>query len=115
MSTTPTPVPTQRFVLVGVAGPVEGLEVRVDRRTILVGRSVSCDLCLTDDQVSRRHAELTVIPHPAGVGQWMLLVQDLSSRNGVHVDGSKVGATLLDGGEQLLVGRCVFRVERRAA
>ena len=104
-----------QFVLVGVAGFVEGLVIPIDKPSTTVGRSTSCDICLTDDQVSRRHAQLTLIPHPFQADRSLVLAEDLASRNGLCVDGSRIDATILDGGEQILVGRCVFRLERRAA
>lgn len=50
---------------------------------IVVGRSSSCDVVLDDDQASRRHCRVEAR------GDRVLIV-DLSSRNGVRVNGSAV-------------------------
>ncbi|WP_173079076.1 DUF1707 and FHA domain-containing protein [Phytohabitans rumicis] len=46
----------------------------------VIGRDTHCDLRLTDDSVSRRHAMLTSVD-----GQWMVV--DLGSTNGTRVNG----------------------------
>ena len=103
----------ERFVLVGLAGPAAGVEYVLDKRTTTVGRSTSCDICLTDDQVSRRHVELSIVPDPIESTRPFVMIQDLKSRNGIRVNGWALESTLLEGGEKILVGRSVFRLERR--
>lgn len=49
----------------------------------LIGRSGECQLSLDDPLVSRRHAALQI--RPDGVS-----VQDLESRNGVYVNGTRI-------------------------
>lgn len=56
----------------------------------MIGRSSSCSLALEDGLVSRRHAVLHVAPSE-------LQLEDLGSRNGVAVNGSRVK------------GRCALR------
>lgn len=99
-----------RFVLVGLAGPAAGAEYDLDEKT-LVGRSAEVDVRLTDDQVSRRHVQLTIVAD----GRPYVLAEDLQSRNGLHVNGHRVNMTLLDDGDHLLIGRTVFRLDRRSA
>lgn len=104
---------SERFVLVGLAGPAAGIEYGVDKPKTIIGRSTTADICLTDDQVSRRHVELTLVPDPIQAGRALVVVQDLQSRNGVRVNGRPISKTLLDGGEKVLIGRSVFRLDRR--
>jgi pSer/pThr/pTyr-binding forkhead associated (FHA) protein len=81
--------------IVGLAGPVT------------VGRGRDADLVLTDELVSRHHAQVT----PAGSGA---VVEDLGSRNGTFVNGEAIhGPTHLTPGDQLQLG--VTLVELRSA
>ena len=51
----------------------------------VIGRSRDCDVVLSDQNVSRRHAEV----RPSG-GKW--IVKDLGSTNGVKVNGRRITA-----------------------
>lgn len=63
-----------------------------------VGRNASCQLSLDDPLVSRRHALLTV--SDGGV-----TIEDLESRNGVIVNGQKIGGKVtLAAGDRILIG-----------
>lgn len=63
-----------------------------------VGRNASCQLSLDDPLVSRRHALLSVARD--GV-----IVEDLQSRNGVLVNGTKIeGPVSLQAGDRILIG-----------
>ncbi|MFO0742021.1 MAG: sigma 54-interacting transcriptional regulator [Labilithrix sp.] len=68
-----------------------------------VGKSRTCDLCLPDPSVSRRHVSLEV--EPAG-----LHIVDLDSTNGVSVNGVHVKEAWLKGGESLVLGGTELRV-----
>ena len=67
-------------------GPDKGRTFDVHSVPTLVGRN-SPDLPLTDNTVSRRHAELIKKD-----GIWV--IHDLNSANGTYVNGVKVSATL---------------------
>jgi hypothetical protein len=63
-----------------------------------LGRSADCQLSLDDPLVSRRHALLVV----TGDG---VTIEDLSSRNGVSVNGEPVtGRAHLSDGDRILIG-----------
>ncbi len=63
-----------------------------------VGRNASCQLSLDDPLVSRRHALLNVTT--TGV-----TIEDLQSRNGVLVNGQRIGAvTQLQAGDKIVIG-----------
>jgi len=64
---------------------------------LLIGRASSCDIALSDQTVSRRHAELLFRD-----GAW--IVNDLASRNGVTVNGTQVGRCQLRPGDRLGLG-----------
>ncbi|MGO8995488.1 MAG: FHA domain-containing protein [Polyangiaceae bacterium] len=63
-----------------------------------VGRNATCQLSLDDPLVSRRHALLTVTND--GV-----TIEDLQSRNGVLVNGKRIGGRVdLQVGDRILIG-----------
>jgi class 3 adenylate cyclase len=74
------------------------------REAVDVGRE--CDgILLADPQASRRHATLT----PRGVG---VLVEDLGSTNGTHLDGARISsAVVLMPGSILRIGDTSLQVE----
>lgn len=71
---------------------------------VLAGRSSKCDLTLRDESVSRHHAEF--LEGPAG---W--LIRDLESRNGIEVNGRRVGERLLADGDRLKIGNVELSCE----
>jgi hypothetical protein len=79
-----------------------------DRRYVLegpratIGRSKDVECVLRDPNVSRRHAEL----RRATSGDWTIV--DLSSTNGVKVNGRRVASSRLSPGDQVTVGETTF-------
>jgi pSer/pThr/pTyr-binding forkhead associated (FHA) protein len=67
------------------------------RRTVVVGRSRSCDLRLPGSDASRRHAEIT------GNAQGFTLF-DLGSTNGTFVNGERVQERPLKPGDRIEIG-----------
>jgi DNA-binding NtrC family response regulator len=64
-----------------IAGPDAGAAIQLgDRLTAVIGTHGDADLRLTDDTVSRRHAEVVAV-----ADGW--LVRDLDSTNGVRIGG----------------------------
>ncbi|MCB9598450.1 MAG: sigma 54-dependent Fis family transcriptional regulator [Sandaracinaceae bacterium] len=89
--------------LVVFEGPDRGRAVRLDApRT--VGTDTACDLVLTDDRVSRRHVRVG----PGADGG--ISVEDLESKNGTQLEGSRVERAHVGVGATLKVGRTFLRV-----
>jgi hypothetical protein len=66
--------------------------------TITIGRKSSCDIVLDDLQVSREHARVIV-------GESSAAIQDLSSGNGVQVNGRRIqGLHRLAIGDRIQIG-----------
>jgi DNA-binding NtrC family response regulator len=98
-------VPTG-FVVDVTEGPDVGRSLSIDASRpapVLVGKSETCDLRLTDRQVSRRHASIDL------QGQVLRLV-DLDSTNGTYVNGLRVHDVALSGGETIRLGTTALRV-----
>jgi hypothetical protein len=73
-------------------------EFDLPRGITVIGRSLDCNLTIEDPLVSRQHARI-VVDEDGG------LVEDLSSRNGVRVNGSSIrGATRLNDGDRVRIG-----------
>ena len=73
-------------------------------RTVVVGRGVDSDLTVLDPTISRRHAELTA--GPDGV-----LVKDLGSSNGTHVNGRRLTTARLAPGDSVSFGKVSYQLE----
>ena len=82
---------------------IGGAQVPIGARTVTVGAHASCDLVLTDPQVSRKHAELTMTPEG-------LRVKDLGSTNGTWFQGSRISEALVPAGATVKFGETPVRV-----
>jgi FHA domain len=71
---------------------------------LLIGRASACDIALSNLTVSRRHARLIFRD-----GTW--IVNDLSSRNGVTLNGVHVGRSQLRPGDRLALGLQLLEID----
>lgn len=86
-------------------GPDAGFIVALPRGVTTVGRGPMCDVTLTDPDVSRQHATITVTT--AGIS-----VRDLDSTNGTLLDGDPVDAdgASVESGQLLQLGESLLTV-----
>lgn len=97
-----TPVPPRATEqLLVLVGPEPGQAFDITDR-LVIGRDPSCDVTLQDASVSRRHAEITRGP----TGE--ISVSDLSSRNGVFVNGAPTERLALNLGDRIQLGSRVI-------
>lgn len=90
--------------LVVASGKSAGRAIAIKRATLLIGRSEDCDVRPLSEEVSRRHCAVHV--GPAEV--W---VEDLKSRNGTFVNGSRIEAkTKVADGDIIRVGSLELKV-----
>ncbi|MGN6754422.1 MAG: FHA domain-containing protein, partial [Intrasporangium sp.] len=78
------------------SGPDAGREFQLARGTAYIGRGRGCEIRLTDESVSRRHAKLVV--------QEVIEVVDLGSANGITAAGQPVSRTQLRPGDVVQLG-----------
>ncbi len=105
--------PAERKVVTGLVGvffedgsPPPAVAVTGE---LTIGRAETAQLTLPDGNVSREHA--AVRP-----GSGSVVVQDLGSRNGTHVDGNRIeGAVTAPVNSTIRVGKTLFRVVADAA
>lgn len=87
---------TTKPVLIGQAGLLNGQCWPVDD-TILIGRDQECNIIISDRQVSRFHARITIVPD--GV-----VFEDLGSKNGSSINGALVSEpTYLQDGDLIQI------------
>lgn len=84
-------------------GPGEGRDFEVAGRSFTIGRSVTADLPLDADGVSRKHAKVAEV----GKGQFNLI--DLDSTNGTFLNGRRVDVAALREGDQIQAGPVILR------
>lgn len=84
-------------------GTSMGCRYALSDRPLVLGRGEDCDIRLQDHSVSRRHARID----PTSNGYW---VYDQQSTNGTFVNDRQIEtATLLQDGDYLRVGNCIYR------
>ncbi len=95
-----------RASLVVVAGDNAGHVYVLNRKELVLGRDAEATIRIEDEALSRRHALFEV--HGDG-----FRVTDLSSTNGVFVNGERVEAAMLKHGDRLDLGsqKCKYVVE----
>ena len=93
------PASEQRFVGEAVASKLRYRQALITLRTgkLYLGRSPECELSIRDPAVSRRHARLWV-------SSTQIVIEDLGSQNGVHVNGERIqGPRELRGGDTVRI------------
>jgi hypothetical protein len=69
--------------MIVASGKSAGRSIAIKRNKLLIGRAEQCDVRPLSEEVSRRHCAITVGPTEV----W---VEDLGSRNGTFVNGTKI-------------------------
>jgi transcriptional regulator with GAF, ATPase, and Fis domain len=90
--------------LVVLEGPEKGKELVIERERITVGRSVICDLQLTDKAVSGTHFE--VVASEKGV-----ILRDLGSTNGTYAGDLRIQEVWVKPGTVIRVGQSRIQFE----
>jgi Domain of unknown function (DUF1707)/FHA domain len=99
---------TMRLTRAGAAAPIPAAPIALpDEGTIVVGRSSSCDVTLSEPTVSRRHLELRALD-----GSWLAV--DLASTNGTWLLGQRLGRARVLPGDELVLGDCPVVLEATA-
>jgi pSer/pThr/pTyr-binding forkhead associated (FHA) protein len=89
--------------LVVVDGPDKGRSFALTAQSV-IGRDPTATVHLTDDEVSRRHAIVTL-------GEGEMTIEDLGSFNGTHMNDSEIRQeTALNLGDRVRVGRTVLEL-----
>lgn len=82
------------------SGPAAGAILELDRQGARIGRDESCELRLSDNLVSKLHAEIFV-----DLLSGDYVIRDLGSRNGIRINGEATPEKRLDVGDEVQLGR----------
>jgi len=85
---------------------LSGESIKIDKDTMIVGRSRTCDVIIPSAKVSRQHASISRV-------NGELFVEDLGSANGVWKDGEKVGRSKIDDGDVYTISEETLTFELR--
>jgi pSer/pThr/pTyr-binding forkhead associated (FHA) protein len=91
-------LPTGHALLVVQRGPSAGSRFLLDTETVTAGRAPDSEIFLDDVTVSRKHAEF----RRTGDG---FTVRDVGSLNGTYVNRDRIDAVLLQGGDEVQIGK----------
>ena len=83
----PAPRPLDMYVTL-----LSGESIKIDKDTMIVGRSRTCDVIIPSAKVSRQHASISRV-------NGELYMEDLGSANGVWKDGEKIGRSKISDGD----------------
>ena len=86
---------------------VNGLKHPLEPPGLLIGRGTEADLRINDPGVSRRHAEIRVVP---GDKVPTVSVVDLGSTNGILVNGQRVDQATLGDGATVKIGNTTMTI-----
>ena len=101
------PIGRFRCQLVVIDGPDRGRACRLGSAAVVIGTAADAGLALSDDRVSARHAEVTVV-------DGRFAVRDLGSTNGTWFEGSRLERAVVAAGATLRLGRSAVRIEPEA-
>lgn len=96
------PDSSKKWFLQVIQGENEGKKYPLSG-SMTFGRSVKCELCFNDAELSRRHCEFFL-------KDGVLEVKDLGSANGILLNRSKITAATLQAGDQMQMGGVVLLV-----
>ncbi len=82
----------------------DGKQVPIEDKPLCIGRLPTCDIVLTDPNISRQHAQLT----REGDG---VILTDLRSTNGTIVNGVMISEKRLSSGDEFTIGTTTLRLE----
>lgn len=99
----PTPAAPARSWVVTLQN---GEMIRIDKDTMIIGRSRTCDVVIPSAKVSRQHASLTRTD-----GE--LYIEDLGSANGVWLNGEKVTRAKISAGDTFTISDETLLFEER--
>lgn len=86
---------------------VNGMRHPLEPPGLLIGRGTDADLRINDPGVSRRHAEIRVLP---GANVPVVSIVDLGSTNGMLVNGQRVQQATLGDGSTVKIGNTSMTV-----
>jgi two-component system, cell cycle response regulator len=101
-------------ILTFLSGPALGKEIPLIHRQLTIGRGEDCDIVIPDPSVSRKHLQISCRKMVKGGSQSLtVVIRDLGSKNGTHVNYVKVRQKALRPGDKISLGRVILKFDRR--
>jgi two-component system, cell cycle response regulator len=101
-------------ILTFLSGPALGKEIPLIHRQLTLGRGEDCDIVIPDPSVSRKHLQISCRKIVKGGSQSMaVVIRDLGSKNGTHINYAKVHQKALKPGDKISLGRIILKFDRR--
>src|SRR5512137_897126 len=102
-----TPLSQRAYLEITGSEEKDGI-FELGKSSVVIGRSMECDIQLGVQNVSRKHARVFLLNEE-------YLIEDLESTNGVFVNGIKVVKCVLRNNDQIEIGgvKLVFNEEKR--
>ncbi|MEL7370309.1 MAG: FHA domain-containing protein [Myxococcota bacterium] len=94
------PPPARQWVV----GLQNGEIIQIDKDTMIIGRSRTCDVVIPSAKVSRQHASLSNL-------QGELYIEDLGSANGVWLNGEKITRAKVSPGDTFTISDETLRFD----
>jgi len=85
-------------------GGFEGMTYDLSDREVVIGRNPTTDITLLDEGISREHA-LVLFDEESSC----YVIEDLASTNGTKVNGKRVRSASLSEGDEIQIGKTLFR------
>src|SRR5215813_12215727 len=82
----------------------DGPSILVDKPILLLGRHPECDIQIPSRKISRRHCCIAQVDD-------YLVVRDLSSTNGIRINGVRVQEGQLKFGDELTIGNFRYQID----
>jgi diguanylate cyclase (GGDEF)-like protein len=98
----PRPVAPSNACLVVIYGDDMGRRIPLSTEPLTIGRAAKCEVQIDHDSASRQHARITL-------ANANYQIEDLGSTNGTYVNDALVDTTVLRDGDQVKVGRTIFK------
>lgn len=81
-----------------------GFPIPMQQPILLVGRHPQSDVRVDSPIISRRHCCLAVVNN-------RVLIRDLGSRHGIHVNGVRVAEAEIHQGDEIAIGHLIYRFD----
>ncbi|MDP3276388.1 MAG: FHA domain-containing protein [Deltaproteobacteria bacterium] len=104
--TMPVPESLRQLRLVFLAPAGTPAPVAITRLPMLLGRSEVADVSLPFSSISREHARITLLDDK-------LMIEDLSSSNGITVNGERVKTKVIQANDMITMGVVEFRLAKQ--
>jgi diguanylate cyclase (GGDEF)-like protein len=110
MSLSQRPKRDLRPALVFLSGDFLAVTIPLEREEVIIGRALEADVRVNDKKVSRRHASITTARNGESEEPSYILT-DLESRNGIFLNGQRIGQEILQNGDKITIGEHILRFE----